>query len=379
MKTILFFIESLNGGGAEKVLCTMIKNMDREKFHVKLCCAVNSGSYIEEVRPYVDYSYVFENPASLSGLRLFLFKIKYIILYKWLPLSLFCRFFLPKGSDIEVAYTEGKATKVIAHSANRVAKKIAWLHIDLYNFHWTTIEYSSHKEESDIYKHFDRIVSVSDTVKEAFHKEFPDVDVPVTTLYNPIDSDEIITKSKENVDIEKLHKYTIVSIGRLTKQKAFLRLVKIVERLYKDGFDVGLWILGEGDERCLLEKYIQEHGLNNNVSLLGFKSNPYSYLSKADLFVCSSLSEGYSTAVTEALILGLPIVTTECSGMKELLDGGNTGIITANDEDSLYEGVKTVFEDKDRLKRMRELSLKKGNTLSLTNLVKQIDDYLYEC
>ena len=91
-------------------------------------------------------------------------------------------------------------------------------------------------------------------------------------------------------------------------------------------------------------------------------------MAKADVFVCSSLFEGYSTAVTESIILGVPVVTTDCAGMDEILHNGEYGIITPNTEEGLLQGLKTVFADKQLLRQLKEKIQKKA----ITN---NIDEY----
>lgn len=84
-----------------------------------------------------------------------------------------------------------------------------------------------------------------------------------------------------------------------------------------------------------------ENNLTDTFTFLGYRDNPYKYVKKADLYVCSSRREGFSTAVTEALIVGTPVVSTNCSGAYELLGKNNEyGIVTENNEDALYEGIK---------------------------------------
>ena len=100
-------------------------------------------------------------------------------------------------------------------------------------------------------------------------------------------------------------------------------------------------ILGIGPQQRELENFIKENSLESVVTLLGYKTNPYKYLEKSSLFVCSSLSEGFSTAVTEALIVGTPVCTVDVSGMKEILGKNNEyGLITENTEEALYQGIK---------------------------------------
>ena len=83
----------------------------------------------------------------------------------------------------------------------------------------------------------------------------------------------------------------------------------------------------------------------NQRSSPGFRDNPYCLMGTADLLVCSSVFEGFSTFITEGLILGKPIVTTDVSGMRELLGDSEYGLITANDDEAFYEGVKRMLAE----------------------------------
>ena len=168
----------------------------------------------------------------------------------------------------------------------------------------------------------------------------------------------------------------LVTVGRLEHQKGYDRLVRIAKHLVDDGLKFELWILGVGSQEADLKQYIQENHLEECVKLLGFHTNPYKYIVQGDLFVCSSRSEGYSTAVTEALILGLPVITTDCSGMAELLKDGECGIITENDEGALYEGVKRLLKDAVLLEHYREKAVERGNDFTIESLMKPIENIL---
>ncbi|MDE6722012.1 MAG: glycosyltransferase, partial [Bacteroidaceae bacterium] len=287
-------------------------------------------------------------------------KIKLWIYYHLSP-SVFYRLFVRGVYDVEVAFIEGEATRIISGSTNKKSRKLAWVHIDLESNHWTKCSYRK-DEEARSYGRYDKILGVSDTVCAAFQREFPSVSVPVETMYNAVDTEDILSKAQESVDTEH-ERIRLVTVGRLEAQKGYARLLRIVNKLVEEGVDIELWILGEGSERGVLEQYMMEHRLQERVFLLGFQPNPYKYLAQGDLFVCSSLAEGYSTAVTEALVLGLPVVTTACSGMEELLQGGKYGVITANSEESLYEGLKKVLSDVEKLSYYRCKAQERGTNL----------------
>ena len=379
MRKILILIESLSGGGAEKVLSTLLKHIDKTKFDVTLYCVVDTGNYVEEVKPYVRYASILPNPTGLKVLKALLYKIKYALVYKWLPLSLVYRLYVPKCADVEVAFVEGFATKLLSNSTNKKAKKIAWLHTDFIHHHWTVGPiFRSVDEEIKCYKRYNQIITVSDTANKAFKAVFPSIKVPVTTIYNPINNEHILRLSLEPIDEDRrnIGVMRIVSVGRLTAIKAFDRLLRIVGKLKREKYKVELWLLGEGEKRKELENIILQESIDDVVTLWGFQSNPYKYMVHCDLFVCSSIGEGYSTAVTEALILGLPVVTTDCSGMDELLNSGECGIITDNSEEALYYGVKRMLDAPDILNKYKKMAIQRGRDFSISSLMKPIENCL---
>lgn len=377
-KKILFLIESLSGGGAEKVLTTLVNNLDKSKFDIMLCCVVNTGKYIAALNSNIQYVYIIPDLNLLKGIKRWYYSLLYHLIYQWLPLKWVYKLFVPQNRDVEIAFVEGFATKLLSYSTNRNAKKIAWVHIDLERFHWTQSVYKDIKEEQTCYQRYDQIVTVSDTVQSAFKRVFKEVHVPIQTLYNPIDSNEILSKGKEEVSCVKSSNIRLVSVGRLVHQKAYDRLLRIVNLLIQQHYPIELWIIGEGEERGRLENYIRENGLEKVVTLLGFQSNPYAYLTQCDLFICSSVSEGYSTAVTEALILGLPVITTRCSGMDELLLNGKCGVITKNTEEALYIGLKTLLDNPEQLLFYKHQTESRRKDFSLKNLLYPIEHLLLQ-
>lgn len=371
---VLFLIESLAGGGAEKVLATLVRHLDKSKFDVTVCVVSGSGKYEEEVKKCCSYKALLTTPSDFLSKLLYL--VKHHLIYKWLPMWLVYKMFIPKGNDVEVAFVEGYATKLLSFSCNKHARKYTWVHTDLSKNHWTDNVYRDREEEACCYGRYDRVLGVSNTVCAAFQKEFPLVTVPVVTMYNVIDSEEILSKSQEPLEKKEKHGIRLVTAGRLEFQKGYTRLLRIVDRLLHEGCDMELWILGDGSERAVLEQYIEEHHLQERVSLLGFQPNPYKYLATGDLFVCSSLAEGYSTVVTEALILGLPVVTTDCSGMSELLKDGECGMITENSEESLYEGLRTVLSDSEMFFRYKRKAVERGKDFEMKRLMSSVEKLL---
>lgn len=372
-KRILFLIESLSGGGAEKVLSVLLKHIDKTKFDITLCTIVDTGIYVAEVRKYVNYTSVLGNPQKKGLLGKIFYKILYLLIYRILPPQLIYILFIPKKNDIEIAFVEGFCTKILSHSTNKKAKKIAWVHTDLINNHWITSIYKNKQEEKKSYQRYDKIIGVSNTATNAI-KQLYSVNNAIT-LYNPIENDNITKKANKFISLPpKTQSIRIVTVGRFVPQKAYDRLLRVINRLHKNGYSIELWILGDGEQRPMLEEYIHTHSLNEIVTLWGFQKNPYPYLKHSDIFVCSSVSEGYSTAATEALILELPVITTACSGMDELLLNGKCGLITENSENGLYEGIKHVLDNTNLLASYKQNILKHQERFLLSNQMTQIEN-----
>lgn len=374
-KRVLFLVESLAGGGAEKVLTTIVRHIDKERFDVTVCSIVESGVYCKEIEQYVNTHYIIRK-AGNSLWQNIVFKLKYHAIYKLLSPQLIYRLFIPKLYDVEIAFVEGTSTKIMARSYNRRSKKIAWIHTDLSFNPWTQLSgvFSNIEEESKAYHAFDTVVSVSKTVQKNFIQTYR---CNSTILYNPIDPQEIILKSKElqNDFIDK-SVINIVTSGRFIIQKGFDRLLNVAKRLKDEHFRFKIHILGDGALRGDFEKYIAENWLDNFVKLYGFKSNPYPLMSKCDVFVCSSRAEGFSLVIAEAMILGLPIVSTYCSGPNELLCEGKYGILTENSTEGLYNGLRQIIVNHDLRQSLKSMSHEASKTFNIDNSLDRIHSLL---
>lgn len=175
MKRIMFMTNSLYGGGAEKVLQTMLHNLDRTKYDVTVY-----SMHDEEIRPEcyptdVAYKVVFGgyHGKSAFGKRLhgIMGKIKGK-LFLTAPSWLFYLLYFHEKYDVEVAFIEGEATKIISGSTNKNSRKIAWVHVDLQANPWTDFLYKSVVDERNHYREFDQIVCVSEGVREAFLNKY---------------------------------------------------------------------------------------------------------------------------------------------------------------------------------------------------------------
>ncbi len=370
---VLFFIESLAGGGAEKILSIVARNLDPGRFHVMVRTVTAGGAHFDDVARTGDC-----RPMIRTRGRL-LYSLLYHLIYYVLPARLVRLLLLPRGVDVEVAFCEGFATRVIAAGGGggrrrSRRRRIAWVHIDLEANPWTQkLVYRSLDQERRAYGRFTDVVCVSDSVREVFERRFA---LPARTLYNPVDSDAIVEMSRRPVEMPPKSVPRLVTTGRLVDQKGYDRLLRIAARLRDEGHSFELWILGEGPRREMLEDFIAARDLGDRVRLWGFVSNPCPLVASADLFVCSSRSEGYSTAATEAIVLGVPVLTTLVSGMRELLGEGLADWIVPNDETALLDALRTLLTTPSLLTTLRQKAAQRSHHFTLPTTITPIEELL---
>lgn len=362
---ILFYIDTLHGGGAEKVLRTLVNSMDQSRFDITVQTTFKEDAG-ELLKEGINYKYCYKKHNSATNL-LFRTEAASGLVY---PLHI-------KGDyDIEVAYLECASTKIMAGSTNKKAKKLAWVHCDLRKITEDPAGFA--QKSKPWYDKFDKVICVSKNTRDGFVELFGNSPESVV-IYNTIDNEEIIKKSTEplpeNVCKNKL---TLLMLGRFLPQKNYPRLLKTAKTLLDSGFDFELWILGDGEQRPQIEKYINDFNLTENIKLFGFQNNPYPFIKNADLMVCSSNYEGFSTFITEALILGKTVVTTDCSGMDELLGDNEYGIITENDDEAFTEGLRKMLSEPDLLQSYTDKAKLRGQRFSKQHLTQQTQNFFYE-
>lgn len=366
MTKILFFIDDLAGGGAEKVLRTLVNNMDQKKFEitVQTLNAVDPGEYLV---PGIRYRAINRCKTSF-GKRLFSYWIRLCAELKWLyPL------YIKDDYDIEVAYLECGPTKIIAGSTNKKALKIAWVHCDLAKKEG--IAEQAEKLKS-YYRAYDKVICVSENVQESFDRMFGNE--PAALVLHNVNDEKDIQKKAEEFSVLKHPGINLIAVGRLSQQKGFDRLLEACTLLKKDAYEFHLQILGEGPERPKLEKIIAEKQLGACVQLLGFQSNPYPYMKTADLVVCSSRYEGLSTVVTESLILGKPVVTTPCTGMDELLGNSEYGLITEDSAEGLCGGIEKMVDEPEVLAQYASAAEQRGKSFARNAVLNQTETFFFD-
>lgn len=372
MKNILFFMETVDFGGAETVFTNIIKNINKSKFCIKVVTERDHELFTDEIKAAVPYDCFIKTER--SAIRDFWNKIV-IKLSLVLSEKNIRKYFIRGNYDVEVAFCEGYSTKIIGNSGKKNCKKIAWVHTDVIKNPWSEKIFGSAEEEKKCYEKFDAIVCVAETMKESFIKKYGMAE-KVHVLYNPLDFESVIKKSAEKTDFNFGDGMKFVLAGTFIKIKGFDRFVKVCKRLKDDGEHFSALIMGDGEEKENIKKIIAETNLGDTVKILDFQTNPYKYIAHSDVYVCSSYAEGYSTAVSESVALNVPVITTECSGMREIFGENECGITCENSEDGLYNAMKKVLNDPSLLKKFSAEEKKRANDFSLKKRMKAIEDFI---
>lgn len=363
MIKVLFFIPGLSEGGAEKVLCNLVNNMDQSKFDITV-----QTVYKFEPKKYladgIKYKSIIKCKTQI-GRKIMDYWYRFCTEFK-----LTYPLYIKDNYDIEVAYLECGATKAMAASTNKRALKLAWVHCDLKRKGVTAEKIGKY------YSKYDKVVCVSKDVKKSFD-EIYGLYAESVVLYNIIDEDEIFKKaSAETVKWgNKPGQKKLLAVGRLTKQKNFEYLIYTCGKLWDSGYQFQLKILGEGPERANLDQQIKRLHLEDQVELKGFTSNPYPWMKAADMIVCSSRYEGISTVVQEALILGKPVVTTPCTGMEELLGESEFGVIAEASDDGLYRGLKEIFDKPEQMEHYAYAARERSKEFVKRRIIKETEKF----
>lgn len=368
MIKILFFIETLTGGGAEKVLRDLVNHMDQARFDITVQTAFpcDASKYLA---PGIRYKTMYSSASKANRLR-----------YRAEAESgLAYRLHIRDDYDIECAYLEMGSTKVMAASTNKKAKKLAWVHCDLLKALDDPGTYAV--KTAAWYEKFDCVICVSQTTKESFDKLFQNR-FHSEVVYNVVDDTTIRSKAQLPLPAGAAkRRLTVLSVGRLTAQKNFMRLLKAHKRLMDAGLTHDLWILGEGSDRSALEQFARENQLQDSVFMPGFVENPYPYLREADLLACSSDWEGYSTFLTEGVILSKPIVSTDVSGVRELLGDSEFGLVTKSEDEAFCRGYEQMLRDptlRDSYSEQANMRSSDFSAQALTNRTEQFFTQLLE-
>lgn len=267
-------------------------------------------------------------------------------LLRRVPASWLYRLFVRETYNIEIAFQFGIATYALSASKRSQAQHIVWMH-----------GYDEGLTMLSEYMRFDQMVTVS---KHNAHRILEESYAPlrVDYAYNPIDEKSVQSRGQESASLPPTSSLRLIAVGRNTPEKGFIRLVRCAGNLLDSGLDFQLVMVGDGPEHTELTKIVQQHHWQDHIILLGADYNPHRFTSRADLFVCSSFSEGYSTACVEAVMLGVPVLSTPVSGAQEIVEQAGAGWVTGMSDEELEKALAYVISHPEQVQEAKQIVIK---------------------
>lgn len=375
MKKVLFIMPALSGGGAEKVLIDILKNMDRSRYDLTLLLEYKEDVYTSSVPDYVKVISLYKrNNIWLERLHRGLGILRCYNLFHSLIYRLaFLWLLRGKTFDTMVSFMEGEAVRVHSYLMRKARRNVSWIHIDFKKKHWSLDFFRNHRHEYECYAGMDKIVFVSDDARKSFMEIYHVDQNSTTVLYNLIDRNEILALADKKIPKTRM---TICMTGRLNRQKRYDRALEAMKKLKDDGIDVELWILGIGE----LEKELKEQADSLSISKMcrfwGFVRPPYPYMKTSDIYLSTSEAEGYPLVLCEALCLGLPVVATDITGAHEILEESKYGLLVGEDVEDIYRGLKRMIEDSSLRHGYAGMADLRARMFSTEKILEEIDQIL---
>lgn len=375
-KKIAIISRAMITGGVEKALIAMLNKLNLENINVDLYLEELGGELFNDIPSEVN---VIEIPRNIKNNNYYILKhpIKYIkSIYSKIKikneknylnqckLSANCWPIIDKYYDMAISYHAPNTIPVFYTINNiKAGKKVLWLHGDL------ETNGAVCNDAYKYYKLYDKVFAVSDKVKKSFDDNYTDLAHKSDLFYNYVDEENLRDLSHRGESFSDEFSGTrILTIGRLDHQKGYDLAVEVCSKLKQEGYKIKWYVCGEGNDREKIENLITKYNLQDAFILLGNKINPYGYLKDCDIYVQTSLTEGYCTTTNEARILYKPVVTTNVSGATEQFKDKETGIITEITMDGIYQGIKLLLDNPNIQKK---LSHNLEETLS--NKIENID------
>ncbi|MGH8320739.1 MAG: glycosyltransferase [Gammaproteobacteria bacterium] len=312
MKSILFIIPSLGGGGAERVVVTLLKHLDRAEFQLSLAVInTENAIYLNDVPTDVELIDLGSRRVRGALVRL-------------------VRLIRARRPDV-VFSTLGHLNLAIAlikpllpSRTRYVGRETSVVSKSLYLHRWPAVMRFLYKT---VYRRLDTVVCQSQSMRDDLIAVYGFPAHKAVVIHNPIDIEWVRARARENIKLigMKPDHHNLVTAGRLSHEKGTDILIKALA-VCRDA-RLNLVILGEGKRRRVLEQLALKLGVREQVQFIGFQPNPYPYFAQADLFVLSSRVEGFPNAALEALACSTPLVATPCDGMSDLAFDRSEGLL----------------------------------------------------
>ena len=357
----LIYIPQLIFGGAEKVLVSFANDLVSRGHEVEVLETYEKGLLKDQFDPKVKFSAIcskeythkyYASPEQIKNnpIKIFKWLFSKLVGYRRFAEKLAAKHFADKSYDVAINYLEIESPAFLLDHV-RAKKYIQWFHTD--------IAKDNNPDGADrmlpAWERMDAVICVSKLAIESFRRRYPSLADKTHLIYNFFEADRIREKAQEPFAYTHARP-VLLSVGRLTEPKQYLRFLNVLARLRDEGFSFSWHVLGEGIQRLQIEAKIHDLKLEDRIVLHGLTDNPYKYMKNCDLFVLPSGWEGFPTVTVEAKLLGCAVLATDVAGIREQLRHGETGWIVENSEVALYHGLKRLLQDHELCEKLRSHS-----------------------
>ena len=382
--TFLIQIPQLIFGGAEKVLVSFTKCLVEHGHDVEVLETYERGLLRDQFDPRVHFSaicskaYTAKYYASLADIRAEVNlrkKLKKsaklgfskLVGYRRFAEYLTAKRYRNRRFDVAINYLEIESPAFLLSNIHANCY-FQWIHTDVKNM----APSDSLDKHLPFYQKMNAIFCVADSARASFTSMYPALSSKTYTLYNFFDAEAILKKASDASAFSS-ERPVLLSVGRMTPQKKYLRFLNVLAKLRDEGYAFSWHVLGTGIELDTIKQRIEALHLNERVFLDGITDNPYQYMAACDLFVLPSGWEGFPTVTIEAKLLRKPVLATDVSGIREQLNDGITGLIVENSEEGIYNGLKTMLDHPDfccALSQNAEIDQLVNNELKYQTFIK---------
>ncbi len=375
---VLFRHRSMEMGGVEKVMLSLLHNLDSEKFEMTVLLNLNQGELRDEIPSHVRKVYLVEGKEDLSKIAI-LQKIQLLRRRKKLQKLIenpkyIDENILKENYDIEIGMTYNDFDSVL-NSSNKNSKKIGWFHSEINIPKIQPLVPGILKQ----FPQFHHMVYCSEKIKNIMHQSHPNLDYPSeSVIINAIPAEEILLKSKEKISDFPSNTPVFVSIGRLHTRKGYHKLMDAHAKLISEGLQHSVLILGDGEEKKQLLEQQKKLGVEKTFIFVGNKMNPYPYLAKSDFFIMPSESEAWPLVIAEAMISQKPIIATQVGDVPQMIDDQKTGYLINYSTQEIYQAMKLFLEDNSIPQNLTKNLQELGNPFHPEKIFGQVEHLLTE-
>lgn len=384
-KSILFHYSIFNIGGAEKSVLRLTKLLSDKGWKVTLVLTTGGGNLEGQIDSRVKVYHLrsasagdkFKRAKGLTKLR-FISDLMLYIFY-WLEGMFKSISFLFRTYDAAAISLHGLSPKFVCKYV-RAKKRFHWIRNDL------SVCDTDEKAGKNIRQYLDCIdyyICVSQTALDSLQRLFPETRKKSVVIPNVIEAGQMLASAEyqKNIFSHYGNDLKVITVCRLSdKAKGLLRMVSVHRRLLDEGIDFMWFVVGDGPDREMMQTAIDKAGLSSKMILLGSKENPFPYFKTADISATLSYYEGLCGAVNEAKVIGKPVLATQFSGINEQIVNEESGLIVANDENAIYDGLKRLLTDHVLRKKLTNNTLPKmiiDDDYKVDRLLKLIEEEAY--